>query len=443
MLLPSSAGGCSLAVHVRHSSSGSSWEVLLLPAVQVANHLSAPVHVCLSREVSSLASMGGSAHSRVQQQHQVLEIGSGGSANAQLHGGGTLLRLWLGGDISSGGGWSQAISLPQYHNQPQHEPLLMVLHCSPAASASAMGAGVRAPAAPGAAKQQLGALLAQLLPPDAATGQASIRIWPPLLLRNALPCPVRLLLPVAGAAGAGAAAAELQPAAPAQHAVGQQPSQQELVLPPGASHQLTVPLHGGTVGALLAVEATPAGAGSAAASYGNASSSGSRPGVAVVVPPLIAESAEQQWFGSAGIKAAASGAVVGGAEAVGPAAAVFIAPPGEATWLRLPLLVCSRATHAGDSSAAAGSTLMSDCLLVTQQHADGLPLLQLTIQPALAVHNCLPVPLLFQVGCICGRRDFQCVCRQGVPWPIQHVSFASQPVPVLLCHSNVPSTSAG
>ena len=106
-----------------------------------------------------------------------------------------------------------------------------------------------------------------------------------------------------------------------------------------------------------------------------------------MVPPLIAESAEQQWFGSSGLKRAAGAAAL----AAGPA--LFIAPPGESACLRLPLTLDSAADPAATASVAA----VADCVMLTQQHTDGLPLLQLSLMPALVVHNCLPVALLFQV----------------------------------------------
>lgn len=391
----STGGGSSIAVQVRRSSSGAGWEVLLLPAVRVDNRLSAPVHICLSREVGTQVSSPGGSRARAQQQHQALQVPSGGSAEAPLHGSSTVLRLWLGGDVASGTGWSQAVPLLPHSQQQQQggarqgEPVLMVLHSSTAAAATALAAGVRSPAAPWAAAQQLGAVLAQAAPPDAATGQACIRLWPPLLLRNATPCPLRLLLPPL------AAPAALQNA---------QQGQRELVLSPGASHQLAVPLQGGTVAALLSLEAGSSGDAPAAGVENGRGTAGPR-SLAVVVPPLIAESAEQQWFGSGGPKQSPGS----DSEA---ARAAFIAPPGEATWLRLPLLLAApdnlpEATageHASSGGSSGGGALTTDLLLVTQQHADGLPLLQLTLQPALAVHNCLPVPLLFQVGCHEGRQ---------------------------------------
>ncbi|KAL4436856.1 hypothetical protein ABPG75_003995 [Micractinium tetrahymenae] len=389
-----SGGGSSIAVQVRASSSGSGWEVLLLPALRVDNRLSAPVHVCLSRDGGIQVTSPGGSRARAQQQNQTLEVPSGGSAQAPLHGSGTQLRLWLGGDVASGTGWSQAIPLLPWHQQhgtaQQKDPVLMVLHSSPAAAATALAAGVRSPTAPWAAAQQLGAVLAQMVPPDAATGQSCIRFWPPLLLRNATPCPLRLLLPLA-------CAQQAQQGTPAAQQQQGQQEQKELLLMPGDSHQLTVPLHGGTVGALLALEAGCSGS-PAAAAVGHGSTAAAPRGLPVVVPPLIAESAEQQWFGRGGPKPAAGGGD-------GAAPAVYIATPQEATWLRLPLLVAGPGgppaaggpESTGGSSATSSSAPTTDCLLVTQQHAGGLPLLQLTLQPALVVHNCLPVPLLFQV----------------------------------------------
>jgi hypothetical protein len=361
LLLPMPGGGCSssLAVQVQRSSCGGSWEVLLLPGMRVVNHLAAAMHVALT---DSSAVRGSPAKQgrgqQQQQQHEAVEVGSGCSTNLQVQGISTQLRLWLGDGARSGGasgsGWSQALLLPR---QERQEALLMVLHSSPAAGASATAAGLQAPAAAGAACQQLGAVLAQMLPPDAASGQASIHFWPPLLLHNAMPCAVRLLLPAPGTAA------------------GQQQQQHVVVLQPGASHQLTVPLQGGRVGALLALDAAASSGGGNKAEVSAAGDAG----VALVVPPLIAESAEQQWFGSSGLKRAA-------APAAGPA--LFIAPPGESACLRLPLVL---------DSAAAPAAAAADCVMVTQQHTDGLPLLQLSLVPALVVHNCLPVPLLFQV----------------------------------------------
>lgn len=388
-LLLRAPDGCSamLAVQVRHASGGG-WEAVLLPAVRVENHLSVPLHLCLTNDVPAAPSSGSSKGSPAarQQQHALLDVRPSGCADTALHSFRAVLRLWLGGDVSSGGGWSQAVSMPRFRGA-QPEPLLMVLHCSPAAAASAVGAGVRPPTAPDAAVQQLGAVLAQLLPPDGASGQVTVRLWPSLLLRNAMPCPVRLLLPVPASAVPG------QPASPQQ----QRLQHHEVVLPAGGSQQLTVPLRGGTVGAFVALEPPgehTAGSSSSSSDGGGGGGGMKSPGVAVVVPPLIAESAEQQWFGagSGARQAAGSGAPLG-------AAALFIAPPGEAVCLQLPVRVDlpSGLPGAAGGGGSGSTVVQADCLLVTQQHTDGVPLLQLTLRPALAVHNCLPLPLVFQV----------------------------------------------
>lgn len=393
------ASASSIAVQVQRSASGSSWEVLLLPAVRVDNRLSTPVHICMSREVGNPTSSPGGTPGRTQQ-HEALEVPSGGSAELPLRGTSSVLRLWLGGDVANGTGWSQAVPLLPLNHQRQHrqgqqqDPVLMVLHSSAAAAATALAAGVRSPTTRWAASQQLGAVLAQVAPPDRATGQACIRIWPPLLLRNATPCPLRLVLP---------------PMCPQQAQQGPPPAPQELLLPPGGSHQLTVPLHGGTVGALLSLEARGCGNRHAAAASEGSSGEAAQHRLPIVVPPLIAESPEQQWFGSGRAKDEA-----GSSDEA--ARAVLIAPPGEATWLRLPLVVArpsstpTAAAPEGTASGGSGGALTTDCLLVTQQHADGLPLLQLSLQPALAVHNCLPVPLHFQVG-------FRGAQKRGRSWP--------------------------
>lgn len=400
-----SGGSSSIAAQVRRNGSDSGWEVSLLPAVRVENRLSAPVHVCLSREGGDQAGSPGASRDGAQHQHQALEVPSRGSTEVLLLGNDTLLRLWLGGDVASGTGWSQAIGLLPHSHQRQQghgqqkEAVLMVLHSSPAAAATALAAGVRPPAAPWAATQQLGAVLAQAVPPSAATGQACIRFWPPLLLQNATPCPLRLLLPPLGARQAqrGASAGPEH----AQH-------EQQVLLTPGGSHQLTVPLHGGTVGALLSLQAGTCSDSTAAGVSDDEATSRS---LSLVVPPLIAESADQQWFGSSGPKRAP-----GSEEA---AQAVYIAPPGEATWLRLPLVMSGTGNvlegTATESTCTGGgsrsSVCTSDLLLATQQDADGLPLLRLTLQPALAVHNCLPVPLLFQVGSAVMGEQAVAVCR--------------------------------
>lgn len=398
----SSSAGRSLAAQVQPSSSGGGWEVVLRPGMRVVNHLSLTVHFCLTRDGWDGSDDGSAAAAPAQQrspqrrrreQHTPVVLSSGGTTDLRLPGQGAVLRLFLGGGTSGspGAGWSQALSLPQ--QRPQQAAALMVLHSSPAAAATATAAGLDTP--PEAAGQlPLGSVLAQLRPPD-ASGQASLHFWPPLLLHNSTPCTLRLLLP---------AGAPQQPgAAPAQQPL------QEVTLPPGSSRQLAVPLQGGPVGSLLALSPEEAD-GSSPAVPAAVAANGSR-GLAIVVPPLIAESAEQQWFGAGGPQAAVQ------SPRGQPPPAVYIAPPGEATGLRLPLLLPagqqsaasaavaegaaaappggSKDVTAGDSS---GPAAVADCMLVTQHHADGLPCMQLSLLPALVVHNCLPVPMLFQVS---------------------------------------------
>jgi hypothetical protein len=393
------------------------------------------VHFSLSPAVSSGRALPSQQQHQQHAQAQTLELASGGTTHLPALGSGRLLRLWLGGGDpgsagSGGGGWSQAVLLPRLSHQPDaarasfeaQEPMLLVLFSSPAAAASATAAGVEPPAG-SASRQQLGAVLAQLLPPDAATGQASVHFWPPLLLHNKMPCPLRLMLPAAvpGTAAAGAPAA----GSPPQQAP---PALQEVVLAPGASRQLMVPLQGGTVGALLALQAcstisssssssrnsahTAGGAADGGSSRSTALASAYERGLAVVVPRLIADSPDQQWFGGRAESGAAPGAAAGAGAA--HAAAVYISPPGESTCLHLPLLLTAPGSTdsagstagAGNGAAASGgirgsgsgNVLMADCVLVTQQHTQGLPLLQLLLLPALAVHNCLPVPLLFKAS---------------------------------------------
>ena len=389
VLLPGLGGvRRSLAVQVQHGSGGV-WEVALRPGLRVVNHLAVPAHLCLACEGAS--SFGGSSgadaaaarspQKRQRAQHQSVQVTGGSGTDLLIPDGGSQMRLWLGGNLSGGpgSGWSQAVPMPQQHRR--REAALMVLHSSPAAAATATAAGLDVPAA-AAAQAPLGSVLAQLLPPDAASGQATLHLWPPLLLHNSMPCALRLLLPAADA---------LQPYPPQleqQHV--------EVVVPPGSSRQLAVPLQGGTVGALLALD--PAGGGG-----GPAGGGGSSRGMAIVVPPLIAESAEEQWFGAGGPQSPARGKAL---------PAVFIAPPGEATGLRLPLLLPPRGgaaeaaaapNGAAEGGGAAGSgkshtAPVADCLLATQHSFSGLPCMQLSLLPALAVHNCLPVPLLFRVG---------------------------------------------
>lgn len=401
----SSSAGRSLAAQVRPSSSGSGWEVVLRPGMRVVNHLSSPVHFCLTRDGWEGSDDGSAAAAPAQQrspqrrrreQHTPVAISSGGSTDLRLPADGAMLRLFLGGGTigSPGAGWSQALSLPQQRQQPA----LMVLHSSPAAAATATAAGLDTP--PEAAGQPpLGSVLAQLLPPD-ASGQAALHFWPPLLLHNSTQCALRLLLPAGGP--------QLPGADPAQQQV------QEVVLAPGSSRQLAVSLQGGPVGSLLALSPT-ATEGTSPAAPAAAAGSGSR-GMAIVVPPLIAESAEQQWFGASGPQAVHS-------PRGKPPPAVYIAPPGQSTSLRLPLLLPAAQGSAANAKAAAaaaiaathgnastggkeiaasgdsvsGPAAAADCVLVTQHHADGLPCMQLSLLPAMVVHNCLPVPILFQV----------------------------------------------
>ena len=401
----SSSAGRSLAAQVRPSSSGSGWEVVLRPGMRVVNHLSSPVHFCLTRDGWDGSDDGSAAAAPAQQrspqrrrreQHTPVVISSGGSTDLRLPPDGAMLRLFLGGGASGspGAGWSQALSLPQQRQQPA----LMVLHSSPAAAATATAAGLDTP--PEAAGQPpLGSVLAQLLPPD-ASGQAALHFWPPLLLHNSTQCTLRLLLPAGGP--------QLPGTDPAQQQM------QEVILAPGSSRQLAVPLQGGPVGSLLALSPTAA-EGTSSAAPAVAAGSGSR-GMALVVPPLIAESAEQQWFGASGPQAVQS-------PRGKPPPAVYIAPPGQSTSLRLPLLLPAAQEPAANAAAAAAAaaphgdastsgkeiaagddgasgpaaTAAADCVLVTQHHADGLPCMQLSLLPAMVVHNCLPVPMLFQV----------------------------------------------
>jgi hypothetical protein len=408
--------------------------------------MAVPLHFALSPEPGC----GGGKAAKLQQ--TLLQVASGSDVRLPPQAGGMLLRLWLGsGGAATGcGGWSQAVTLPVSGllsavsaGQKKQEPMLMVLHSSPAAAASAAAAGLASPLAC-AAQQQLGAVLGQLVPPDHASGQSTIHFWPPLLLRNETPCPLRLLLPIAQGTTSSNGPSSL-----AQLGQQLQPTQQEVLparlvevlLAPGASQQLMVPLQGGTVGALLALEA-PASQASLNSSLVNGDTQNAAPdadvaqppvgqplsfgpGLALVVPPLIAETAEQQWFGSA---PADRPGTPSAAAAAAPQAAVYIAPPGEAACMHLPLLLggASRISSAPEGSAgctaaeaaavtsprrassgrgpivlAGGSALMADCLLVTRQQSKELPLLQLVVVPALAVHNCLPVPLLFKVRLSC------------------------------------------
>lgn len=393
VLLPAPHGGAhAVAAQVRRGSGGG-WQVELRPGLAVVNHLSLPLHLCLSCD-GAHAEGGGSRGSaaasptqplspgrRQRGQHLAVQVGSGGRRDLRLPDSSMQLRLWLGGNLAGGpgSGWSQAVAVQHY--QQRRELALMVLHSSPAAAATATAAGLDAPAA-AAHQTPLGSVLAQLAPPDGASGQATLHLWPPLLLHNSMPCALRLLLPAAN---------PQQPFAPQQ----EQPVE-EVVVPPGGSRQLAVPLQGGAVGSLLALEAAGADGGGESL----ASRSGSR-GMAIVVPPLIAESADERWFGAAA-------ASPRGSKPAGPA--VYIAPPGESAALRMPLLAAPGGEPAaapegaaqpnGGSQAGAGSAeptvLAADCVMVTQPHSEALPCMQLALLPALAVHNCLPVPLLFQ-----------------------------------------------
>lgn len=392
--LPSAgaAAPSSLAAHVRQrSDGGSGWEVRLLPALRAVNHMSAAVTFCLTSDggaASSGSTQGSPAHPRSPQrwrreQHQAVEVGSGGGTDLHMPGKGTVLRLWLGGGGSGaapGAGWSQAVTLPTHSRS--RDPILMVLHSSPAATASATAAGLSALAA----QPPLGSVLAQLLPPDPATGQASLHFWPPLLLHNHTPCALRLRLP-----------AGVVPLLHQQLEAPQQPGE-EVLLPPGGSRQLTAPLQGGAVGSLLALEPSPAGGAGSSGSGGGDVSMGA--GLSLVVPPLVAESAEQQWFDGSSPKKLAGGK---------GQPALYIAPPGEASLLRLPLLLPGVEAGAAQGAAGPGTTAAvaqgggestvapADCMLVTQQHSAELPCMQLLLLPTLTVRNCLPVPVLFQV----------------------------------------------
>ena len=210
-------GGLSAQVAVTVAKVGQQWRVTLQPGVRVTNATGAPVTLLLSAPLgapatalpahprafataaeSAAAGSGGGAPAVATE--ALLELGSAqgaaGAASCDLMAyerrapgaaaaAPSTLRLWLGG----GGGWSLPVALrrgaaPQALRAGGLGSDVPVLR--PAERRARRGAIVCVPGeAPPAAGRAGGA---GALEPAAGSGQLELRLMPPLLLANALPC---------------------------------------------------------------------------------------------------------------------------------------------------------------------------------------------------------------------------------------------------------------
>eukprot|EP00887_Chlorella_sp_A99_P008011 scaffold12.g8011.t1 len=355
------AGCCtSLAVRVRGSPQ-STWEVELLPGLRLENRLPTPVCCHISSGLQ-------------QGQQEVVGVEGGGAATdlQMLEATAELppqrpgqLQLWLG----SAAGWSQPLALRLQGAQPQVEVLRPAEPKRAHSAAAAAGGGGGLPPPVGAelqARAPTGVVLAQVLPPDEATGQAVVVLWPPVTLRNGLPCPVYLAIPAVLATPAAA------PAAGSAHpmANGQPPwGTQRSLLPPGARVSLAVLPQGGEIARVATGAAAPASA-------------------PITAPGLAAP-------GDAGAVLASASAFSAAAAAAPAGEALFLPPPGQAALLQLP----SAPALSGGGADFCGSR-STGVWLLTEQRSPELPLLDLTLLPVAVAWNSLPVPVqLCLPGC--------------------------------------------
>lgn len=329
----------SVAVRVQRSAGpGSGWKVHLHPGLRLVNRLGTAVCCHVS---SGLA----------QAQAETLELGGGGGASPlQLlealpeEGGGAppppgQLHLWLG----AAHGWSQALPLCLQGGAPAVQVLCSERRKGWAAVGASAAAAGGLPPPVGAERQRLaplGAVLAQVLPPEPATGQATVVLWPPARLCNRLPFAVHL---------------ELPPALDPDAGDGEPPGRcRRHELAPGEDLALAVAPSGGEVVRVAAGPAAPTS-------------------LPIVVPSLASLGDDEAALDSA--------AALSTAAAAGAGDALFLPPPGQAVQLHLP--------GAPAGFASSGSVAV---WLVTEQ-ASALPQLALTLLPLGVVRSCLPMPV--------------------------------------------------
>ena len=337
--------GCCTTIAVQvHRTPQEGWEVQLLPGLRLVNQL--PGGVCC--HISS---------GMQQSQREVVEVaGGGGSTSLQLleatveaplHRPGEL-RLWLG----SSAGWSQALPLRLLHAQALVEVLRPESGGKRGRPAGpGPGPASHGLAPPAGAERQLqapaGAVLAQVLAPDAATGQAAVVLCHPAVLRNCLPCSIFLTLPTALLAGNRAP----------------QQQQPRVEVQPGAAVPLAVlPQGGELLRVALSAEASPS--------------------LPVVAPALASpDDAEAVDASAAAFSAAAAST----------ADALFLPPPGQAALVHL--AGCPAPGPFGARSTVA-------VLLLTEQQRADLPLLHIRLVPLAVAQSCLQVAVQLHLpGC--------------------------------------------
>lgn len=242
----------------------------------------------------------------------------------------------------------------------------------------------------------LGAVLCHLKPLDPRTGQAVLSFWPPVILQNRLPLPLLLQLPPIRSAPPTPQRGA--PAAP-------------LVAPPGAAAGQLMEGHSRralAAGGCLPLPVCYSGGELVRLRLGQAHQ----------------EDGAQQHSDWAGpfSQPLASPRMVGAAEEPAepaPGEGVLLIPhPGDCALLELPrcaaggLAAGAAGVAALDLSAgtmAAGAQQAQQqqvggaglecvqCVLVTEQQSEDLPLLRLSVVPLGVVHNCLPLDLVFEV----------------------------------------------
>jgi hypothetical protein len=272
--------------------------------------------------------------------------------------------------------------------------------------------------------QSLGAVLCHLKPTDPITGQAVLSFWPPVVLQNSMPLPLTLRLLAGRASGreafqgglaegkavqAGSAAAtDLASATAAAAAEG---AYCWRTVEDGCCLPLRVQYEGGELGRLR----LGAGASEPGPQQQKQQQAAGGLSVAICTPPMVGAPVE--------------------AASPTPPDAMLIPPPGDYILVDVPVApgssessraalaagappfsltnAAEKVAGAADAAAGRGAAAAAaagsgaealpagrqlECVLLTEQRSDELPVLKLTVVPRGVVRNVLPVAILFQAS---------------------------------------------